>query len=62
MPYENEPAAVAALKRANQDLSRSLKRCQAIVDECRDKLEAQGEASFLLGSKSRLRGSQPPTH
>lgn len=48
MSNDNEPASVAELKQANRELSESLKRCQTLVAECRDKLAAKGEASFLI--------------
>jgi hypothetical protein len=40
---DNEPASMAELKQANRDLSESLKKCQALVAECREKLVSKGE-------------------
>ena len=47
MSNDNEPSTLAELKQANLDLKDSLQKCQALVAECREKLEANGEASFL---------------
>lgn len=53
MSNDNEPVSVAELKQANRELSDSLKRCQTLVAECRDKLAAKGEASFLVDPARR---------
>jgi hypothetical protein len=55
MSNDNEPSSVTELKQANRDLTESLKKCQALVAECRDKLAANGEASFLLDPRQRKR-------
>lgn len=51
MSNDNQPSTVAELKQANRELTESLKKCQALVDQCRDRLAAEGEASFLLGPR-----------
>lgn len=51
---DNEPISVAELTKANRELTESLRKCQDLVTQCRDKLAASGEASFfLLPKKSR---------
>jgi len=52
MINDNEPESVDELKAANRALTRSLKRCQALVDECREKL-AEGQPPFLLDEDAR---------
>lgn len=53
MSNDDEPASVAELRQANRELSESLKRCQTLVTECREKLAAKGEASFLIDPAGR---------
>lgn len=50
MSNDNQPATVAELRQANRELTESLKKCQALVAERREKLAANGEASFLDAS------------
>lgn len=50
---DNQPATVAELKLANRELTESLEKCRALVSECRDRLAAKGEASFLDVSRAK---------
>ena len=52
MINDNEPESVDELKAANRALTRSLKRCQALVEECREKL-AEGQPPFLVHEDAR---------
>jgi hypothetical protein len=44
---DNQPATIAELKLANRELRDSLKRCQELVADCREKLGASSEASNI---------------
>lgn len=50
MSEEREPQTLAELEQANQELSASLERCQALLSDYRQSLAATGEATFLLRS------------
>jgi hypothetical protein len=51
MLNDNEPATIAELKEENLRLEESLKRCHALVDDCRQALTKTGEGSFLLNPR-----------
>jgi hypothetical protein len=40
MPNDNQPKTRAELEAANRELRTSLKKCEALVEECRERLVA----------------------
>ena len=52
MLNDNEPTSVAELKKANRELTDSLRKCQDLVTQCREQLAANGEESFLLAPRT----------
>lgn len=57
---DNEHQTVAELNEANRELRESLKRCQVLVAECREKLAAKGEQTFLTGPVDYSRDNRAP--
>ena len=52
MSNDNEPATVAELKAANQELADSLERCHALVADYREALATARKRPFLLSPRS----------
>lgn len=48
MNNDNDPASVAELQQENLRLRRSLRKCQSLVEECRTKLLAKDDPSFMI--------------
>jgi hypothetical protein len=53
MHNDNDAASLAELKEANRELAESLRKRRALVQEWRERLAADGEASFLSVIESR---------
>lgn len=57
---DNKHEAVAELTEANLILRESLKRCQVLVAECREKLAEKGEQTFLTGPVEHSSAKRAP--
>jgi hypothetical protein len=56
MHNDNEAATMAELETENRRLRSSLKKCQAMVEDCRAKLAATGDGSAASPTEARSAG------